>query len=100
MKSRIDKIKARLAAATPGPWLPRDNNVVLTPTGLAIGSFSTGFEQSKSDAAFIAAAPTDIAYLLSRLERAEALLREHSCVNPHFAKQVAAYFAQENADHE
>ena len=26
MRDRIDEIKARLAKATPGPWIPRDYN--------------------------------------------------------------------------
>lgn len=72
---RIHQIKARLAAATPGPWewyCPRlyykimsgDNYVMEATEGVRSGN----------DAEFIANAPTDIEFLLAEVDRLQKAL--------------------------
>jgi hypothetical protein len=73
--SRIDAIKARLAAATPGPWKARTTGVAggdhwyVCDKDQSIASIhaSDGEDeaQREPDAEFIANAPTDVAHLLN-----------------------------------
>ncbi len=80
--ARKAEIRARLAAATPGPWDLRFN---ANGEGELFGDDHNTWiallphrcvarleEQMHKDAAFIAAAPTDIADLLAALEEAES----------------------------
>lgn len=89
----LKAIKARLAAATPGPWRSAwddgDPNADVT-----IRSLAPGLDECASyvivaswydgpitlcleaDAAFIAAAPSDVAALVAEVERLRALLSE------------------------
>jgi len=97
MASRIEALRARLAAATKGPWrwnrlyllqdVPcrdggegREENPFSTPVGRPIADDgSAGDEYSPTidtrgpDAALIAAAPTDLADLLATLEKVREL---------------------------
>ena len=85
--TRIDDIRARLAAATPGPWrqdgfwciagkpihwvepIGRDDLIAgIGGVGMAEGQEAVS-DRASADAAFIAAAPDDIAYLLGEVER-------------------------------
>ena len=66
--TRLDEIRTRLAAATPGPWKSRtsgDNS--WRDAGPAwIGGFH---DCAKADATMITNAPEDLAYLLAKVER-------------------------------
>lgn len=69
MTERLDEIRARLEAATPGPWdvsTVGENpaNFVRYPNGMAFCQIG-----NLMDAEFIAASPEDIAYLLKEVER-------------------------------
>ena len=88
--TKLDEIRARWAAATPGPWVEDDGNVLSRPLGdarraaivaklsgeqydvdaIEMDPFVATTEQrarSEADAAAIAAAPEDIAWLLTAL---------------------------------
>ena len=75
-KPDIEGIKARLAAATPGPWALVDFPVMF-PRVQSIAEDKTSICETWewADAKFIAAAPTDLAALLAENER---LQRERS----------------------
>ena len=66
MADRTDEIRARLEAATPGPW--ERNNQHTKQRGIAgpLGLCATAWEDG--DAEFIAHAPDDVTWLLSRVE--------------------------------
>jgi hypothetical protein len=84
----LDGIKARLAAATPGPWKAepvesgsfahiesrvyslRGSHILLSPTDGEAGQAKT------TDAEFIAAAPADVARLTAAVEAVLALHKE------------------------
>lgn len=77
--SRLDEIRARLAAATPGPWWrtggpelwfvePAEGDDVIT--GISRNQYhEIQSDRAGHDAALIASAPDDIAYLLAEVER-------------------------------
>lgn len=82
--SRIEEIRARLSAATPGPWRTQradeesgeiDWEVMSGAKGTPVARVSEaddyGLPTTRGDAALIAAAPADLAYLLAELERVE-----------------------------
>lgn len=82
---RIAEIRARLEAATPGPWKA---NLYLggayaidriAPNGdrLARVAVVDGMIQTPANAALIAHAPTDLAYLLDRIDKLERAVWEH-----------------------
>lgn len=86
MAGRIDEIKARLAAATPGPWhsyashvygAGKDGANICSGSELrsstTVGYYparvgSPDLGETYANVAFIAAAPADIAYLVRRVE--------------------------------
>lgn len=76
---RLEQIKERLAAATPGPWnvLYDDGSLHGTPEEYFVNfdahRDTTNIDRP-ADAAFIANAPSDIAYLLAEVERLRAAL--------------------------
>lgn len=93
MNQRLDEIRQRLAAATPGPWHASraqwDDELLISTNqpeprlgyagwnGLAIACGCTdqpdeGLQVARCNAAFIAHAPTDIAYLLEQLATVQA----------------------------
>ena len=84
MSDRINEIRKRLAAATPGPWLwcydgsstwsigPHDPQVERVAR---TERYKNDWDAGSANAQLIANAPTDIAFLLSRLEAAEKALR-------------------------
>ncbi|GIP55928.1 hypothetical protein [Paenibacillus vini] len=81
MNDRIQEIRERLEAASPGPWTIyeysdyRGYEVHKYPIGYK--SAITGWGkvlQTKEDASLIANAPTDISYLLSEVERLQTAL--------------------------
>ena len=76
MSADIEAIKARLAAATPGPWALVDFPVMF-PRVQSIAEDKSNICETWgwADAKFIAHAPTDIAALLAEVER---LQRERS----------------------
>ena len=69
---RIEEIRARLDAATPGPWrVAEDDAEVMCidqPNGNGRNFFHGESPQEADDAEFIAHAPADIAFLLGRVE--------------------------------
>jgi hypothetical protein len=74
---RLDEIKARLAAISPGPWRAQENHV-FQRDGLFLWTLSFTVDESHN-AAFIAAAPDDERWLVERveaLERENRLLRQ------------------------
>jgi len=87
---QIDDIRARLEAATPGPWMvdPDDAAVVMRPDerhpngwdGVMIAVAKGGEMEATFIADLIAHAPTDLAFLLSRLESAEARIAKARAV--------------------
>ncbi len=74
---RLAAIKARRAAATPGPWSaitrPCHTGRVITEFGADNLAFDgvIARDLSHPDAAFIAAAPDDVAWLVTRVEALE-----------------------------
>ena len=81
---RLDKIRARAEAATPGPWVAHGNTVEQVKTGghQVVGTKLTGpkymtYERlttKNEDATFIAHSREDISYLLAEVERLRAAL--------------------------
>lgn len=79
-EQRLSEIRARLKAATPGPWAEHDE-VPRVPVSLSIdpdmsllGLDRDGYAhvESREDAEFIINAPVDIADLLAEVERLRA----------------------------
>lgn len=67
----LTDIRARLKAATPGPWRvgEKSRNVI---QGIKILFLPTCWTRKKADVEFLANAPTDIAALLAEVERLTA----------------------------
>lgn len=65
----LEPIKARLAAAAPGPWYVTSEDGIGDERGaaIAVGPYGVGIDEP--DAALIAHAPTDIAALIAEVER-------------------------------
>lgn len=80
MPNRIAAIQERLSAATPGPWAVEGDkgfgHKVYQPGGWATlyvcGELHQGHDDGLNDATFIAAAPSDVAYLLDLARRQAA----------------------------
>ncbi|MCZ1014039.1 hypothetical protein [Streptomyces noursei] len=73
MADRLTEIAARVAAATPGPWLQRsDAGIVTDSDGHPLAVFGTSGPHC-ADAAFIAHAPEDVPWLLEQLEQARGI---------------------------
>ena len=90
---RIDEIEQRLSKATPGPWLEQrydesQTGILPPPEHVArnalITTVSVGFMRpdGHANAAFIAAAPVDIHWLLARIRSLEAGLAEYGQHGP------------------
>ncbi|MEH0552538.1 hypothetical protein [Streptomyces sp. B21-101] len=86
----LDDIETRANAATPGPWCT-DSWEIYQGTeyepGLSmwIGETcrgTTDLEQDRADAAFVAAARTDVPALLAEIRRLRAELAEYEVLNP------------------
>ena len=106
--SRIEEIKARAEAATPGPWSAADERELwreedpsiepswcvsqmrpgfeaMSPTEGYLGDvFTTAgfFEGTEADARFVAAAREDVPYLLRLVEVAHARIAELEANTP------------------
>ncbi len=80
--SKLDDIKARLAAITQGPWWPRFGGApgFIYSSSAKVLIAEVVREKSKlkarPDSDFIAAAPTDLAWAVERIERLERHLME------------------------
>jgi hypothetical protein len=107
--SRIDEIRARLAAATPGPWRIGSWGacVVAGPDAVDVATAARQvppgggyFQGEYPDAALIAAAPDDLAYLLSEAERLEARAAEHDAEVRRAALEDAALAAEQEASYQ
>lgn len=72
--TRIDEIRARLAAATPGPWNWVGRHLESDALTILVDDTLSDFAEAvrPGDAALIAAAPDDIAHLLAEVERLQA----------------------------
>lgn len=99
MNERIEQIRERLEAATPGPWVKDpstggpDCGFIYSPDGDPVCQvFSNGYcverqeEYGEFDVELIAHAPSDIAYLLSELDRTNKQL--HMALSPIPVPQV------------
>lgn len=79
-EQRLSEIRARLKAATPGPWAEHDEvprvpvSLSVDPNMSLLGLDLDGYARmdSQEDAEFIIHAPTDIADLLAEVERLRA----------------------------
>ena len=75
----LDEIEARANAATPGPWYGnRNSGVYAVNVGLVVGTgcgYCTKSRLTHEDAAFIAAARTDVSALIARVRELETHLR-------------------------
>lgn len=74
MNDRLDEIKARLKAATPGPWILKRVRECGDDLWLDTLCSAKTKEQGDNDVALLAHAPSDLAYLLSALESAEKVV--------------------------
>lgn len=70
MSDRLDAIRARLEAATPGPWERNDQHTKQHGIAGPLGLHATAWEDR--DAEFIAHARADVAWLLDKVERLES----------------------------
>jgi hypothetical protein len=90
LQSRLDDIRARLQAATSGPWvirrygddisaiaLPDDGSFGGSPCVIKADIYSDPMvlDISEEDAEFVSHAPEDIQWLLSEVERLQGLLK-------------------------
>ena len=79
----LDPIKARLAAATPGPWrwsrveswghVAKLHDIHFLPNLASLSST----QQDQADADLIAHAPSDLAALVAEVERLRAAIKTH-----------------------
>lgn len=74
MKPTIDEIRARWAAATPGPWVIGPDGAYNAVWGADRATLVASVE-GEADEDAIAAAPEDIKTLLARIDELETLLR-------------------------
>lgn len=74
---RLDEIRARLAAATPGPWRVAHHGTweVEAPPHQVVADCGT-VDRAEADATLMAHAPDDLAYLLDRLDTLAGLLAD------------------------
>jgi hypothetical protein len=87
MPDRLAEIRARLDGATPGPWVRQDwacGDIAVVPEQRNKDphrNFIVNGEGAwDDDIAFIAHAPTDIAWLLDEVERLEKRVRMYEVV--------------------
>lgn len=77
--SRLADIKARLDAATPGPWLAdtEQHTIIVEDTAATVVCAESGtpYGVVGADADLIAHAPDDLRYLLDRVREAERMLK-------------------------
>ena len=75
-QARIAQIRARLGAATPGPWQTWPDGTEESVESVSVGRFvchmNSNMRQFRADASLIANAPADLVYLLAEVERLEA----------------------------
>jgi hypothetical protein len=92
----IEAIKARLQAATPGPWENTDPRQIRhAEPNIYAGDQEIADAYSLGDSELIAHAPADIAALVKELEAARAFIEEaeyaasHDCEEPIYTLQTA-----------
>lgn len=100
--SLVAEVRARLAAAAPGPWeigeYDRwDKEIPITQPCAWVDNDDVDREEAAANAALIAAAPTDLARLCDRVEELERALRED--LNYH-AEQAALWSCPDFGDNE
>lgn len=88
---RISEIRARLEKATPGPWQTWPEGTEESVESVSLGRFvchlNSNVRQFREDAALIANAPADIAYLLARVD---ALTQERDYLSSCFDELMKA----------
>lgn len=89
-EARIAEIRARLEAATLGPW-KADFEGTVAPAVLDAGDDAVAECFTDQDAALIAAAPADLAWLCARVEALRGALEP-------FAETAASYDPPEGDD--
>ncbi len=94
-QAEIEAIEARLAAATPGPWVVRTNGNSVQSH--AIPGVCSGISPKSGNAAFISNAPLDIIALLAHAAQLQARVAE---LRQELAEQEVAklLLVQENED--
>jgi hypothetical protein len=75
---RMDSIRARLEAATPGPWLVRGGQLTSRFSVGSVDGHPVGLTYAPADADFVAHARDDIEWLLDQLEQIGASIRQVS----------------------
>lgn len=76
MPDRLTEIRARLDAATPGPWKRSLSGSRYNPWKVHRGAILVALSgESPEDADLIAHAPADIAWLLAEVEELRAVVR-------------------------
>lgn len=90
MTTDLDAIKARLAAATPGPWseyaesgewwINQNDGDGANPSPVEGGWVCDSRQMSPEDVEFVTHAPTDIAFLLAAQARAEGVEADAAAV--------------------
>jgi hypothetical protein len=83
--SRLDEIRARLAAATPSEWSSNDGFVVRMSSREGNAYFEVG---TRADASLIAHAPDDLAHLLAEVERLTGERDEARNVATEYAEHI------------
>ena len=93
MSEQTKAIRARLEAATPGPWRMSDEESIVGPGWEEIVGGKDFFFWSDGDQRLIAAAPDDLRYLLAEVAAAEArgAERERAMVAAWLRKEVARH---------
>jgi len=99
---RLQEIRARAEAATPGPWTENPNwpGCIHGPNGENVasdGDFSGVHDANDSD--FVANARTDIPDLLDEIDRLQALLKAERAWGKHCSTIDAYDFCRGNGDH-
>ena len=105
----LDLIKARLAAATPGPWVLSKDRETITQTSHITRDVWT-IPRTHEDMELIAHAPSDLAALIAEVERLRVELEQERAAtvtflrggaeaHERFGRSVVAPILHEHADY-
>ncbi|MEU7597524.1 hypothetical protein AB0B79_31505 [Streptomyces sp. NPDC039022] len=97
---RLTQIKARVEAATPGPWHvdrhePSLSRLVRSHDGTLDIDFGYVGNCTQPDAEFVAHAPDDVQWLVNQLERARSIAVELENENARLANELGRYVGKE-----
>jgi hypothetical protein len=91
---RLDAIQARMDAAVKEPWHLAGGNEWISPIGICIAPDDGGVSVPEGD--FIAAAPSDVAFLLDLARKQQAQLAEAWSEGAHFGGLYPVVFQNDN----